>query len=272
MLTNSAIRRAFHGHTFRHLSFRRGLRHEQLVLFLPMLLLPAVAAARDLVLLIGLFALVVAVEAASSRSAAPTSGAALGWAVGMLAVAAVGLGVGLGAALALALYLSVRTTEAFVPEHLWPVPIGLGALGATLLLDLALVALGLERSSFWLALAAAIGSAAAVARQGCHSPAAAPVARLEAAAGAAARRTWSELVLIGSLCLVLALWAALHAHDPALRQVAGTAPLLALPLLAAALVRLGWQGLRPALRPGTDPLAVLLLAAWATAGVLLGGG
>ena len=245
---------------------------ERLVLFLPMLILPTVGAANDLLLLATLFFVVASIEAALW----PAHGRAaerIGLALGALASLAVGLGLGLGAGatLALALFVLVRLVESRVPEALWPIRLALTALATVLLLDLALVGLGLERSSIWLALAAGIGAALAAARhlEGLRAEPRAPM--LDAFAAIARRRALLELVLVGASILVLALYVALLAHEPALRQIDQSRQFLALPLAAAALVRLVWLALGPARLPAADPLAILLMTSWALAGLVLGG-
>lgn len=244
---------------------------ERLVLFLPMLILPTVGAASDLLMLSTLFLVVASIEAALC----PAHGRAaerIGLALGALAwlVAGIGLGLGTGTALALALFVLVRSIESRVPDALWPIGLALTALATALLLDLALVALGLERSSIWLALAAAIGTALAAARRldGLRAEPRAPT--LDAVAAIARRRALLETVSVGAAILVLALYAALLAHEPALRQIDQSRQFLALPLAAAALVRLVWLALGPARLPAADPLAIMLMASWALAGLALG--
>jgi hypothetical protein len=246
----------------------------RLVLFLPMLILPTVGAASDLLRLAALFLVVTSLEAAlwpvRGRLAAPL-GLALGALAWLAAALVLGRGPGSGAALTLALFVLVRSIECRVPEALWPIGLALAALATALLLDLALVGLGLERSSIWLALAAAIGTALAAARHldGLRAEPRAP--RLDAIAPVARRRALLETALIGASILVLALYAALLSHEPALRQFGHGGQFLALPLAAAALVRLVWLALGPARLPAADPLAILLLASWALAGLVLGG-
>jgi len=229
-------------------------RQERFVLFLPMLILPTVAGAHDLLLLTTLFLLLTVIETALEPAQQHDKS---GLALGAIAWLVAGLVLGTGAALTVVLFVLARLIEQRLPEALWPMRLGLAGLAAALLVDLALIALALERSSVWLALAAAIGTATAAARR-LDEFAAEPRALLEAA-------------LIAAGCLVLALYAALLAHEPALGQSAGTGRFLALPLLAAAVARLGWLGLQTTGRRGPDPLAMLLLAAWALVGLALGG-
>ena len=248
----------------------------RLVLFLPLLILPTVGAASDLLLLGALFLVVASIEAVlwPARDRAVDriglASGALAWLVAGL-VLVLGFGLGAGAALALALFVLVRSIESRVPEALWPIGLAINALATALLLDLALVGLGLERSSIWLALAAAIGAALAAARHldGLRAEPRAPT--LDAVAAIARRRALLETVSVGAAILVLALYAALLAHEPALRQLEQSRQFLALPLAAAALVRLVWLALGPARLPAADPLAILLLASWALAGLVLGG-
>lgn len=247
-----------------------GRHHERLVLFLPMLILPMAGGPGDLLLLALLYLVVSGLEAALwpvGERIDERIGRALG--AGVWLVAALVLGG--GAALGLGLFILVRTIEARVPEALWPIGAALAVLASVLLLDLALVTLGLERGSLWLALAAAIGLAAAAARRLRHVASPPPSAGLGAQGGSAGGRALLEAVLLGAFVLVLALYGALLAHEPALRQLAGTGHFLALPLLAAALVRLAGLALAPVRVAGADPVAVLLLAAWAMAGLVLGG-
>ena len=229
-------------------------RQERLVLFLPMLTLPTVAGWRDLLLLGALLLLVTAIERALEP---PRPSDRTGLAIAGLAWLLAGLVFGTGAALTLALFALARSIEQRLPEALWPIRLGLTGLAAALLVDLALIALALERSSLWLALAATIGTATAAARH-LDDHAAEP-------------RIYLEAALIAAGCLVLALYAALLAHEPALDQLADAGRFLALPLLAAAVVRLGWLALEPGRRRRADPLAIGLLAAWALAGLALGG-
>jgi hypothetical protein len=247
---------------------------ERLVLFLPMLILPTVGAASDLLLLGILFLVVASLEAvlcpARDRAAARI-GLALGALAWLAASLALGRGLGTGAALALALFVLVRSIESRVPETLWPIGLALAALATALLLDLALVGLGLERSSIWLALAAAIGAALAAARRLDGLRAEPRASTLDAVAAIARRRALLETVSIGASILVLALYAALLSHEPALRQFDHRGQFLALPLAAAALARLVWLALGPARLPAADPLAILLMASWALAGLVLGG-
>ena len=242
-------------------------RPERLVLFLPLLLLPTVGAARDLVLLATVFLLVTVIEAGLQPAAARPNDKT-GLAVGALAWLVAGLVLGTGTALTLALFVLLRAIETRAPEALWPIRLGLAALVTALLLDLALVALALERSSVWLALAAAIGAASAAAR--CLDNLAGEPAAALPEASAAGPRVWLETALIAAGCLVLALYATLLAHEPALAQLAEKGRFLALPFLAAALGRLCWCGLENRGPRRADPLAVLLLAAWALTAVVLG--
>jgi hypothetical protein len=235
-------------------------RADRLVLFLPVLLLPAAATAQDLWLSATLFLLVAAIEAGLAP-ARPNDKSGL--AVGALAWLVGGLVLGTGSAMALALFVLVRSIEARVPEALWPIRLGLAALATALLADLALIALALERSSVWLALAAAIGIAIAAARElADRSPAPDTLP--------AGSNVYLEATLITAACFVLALYSALLAHEPALARLEGGTRFLALPFLAAALAQLIRLGLGPAGHERRDPLALLLLAAWALASLVLG--
>jgi|GEM_PF-1923552 len=250
---------------------------ERFVLFLPLLLLPAVGGVRDLLLLTTLFLLVTVIEVGlQSAPARPHDKSGL--AVGALAWLVAGLVLGTATALVLALFVLVRSLEQRLPRDLWPrnlwpgdlwpIQLGLAALAAALLVDLALIALALERSSVWLALAAAIGTASAAACR-LDKLAVEPPSPM-AGESATVPRVYLETALAVAGCLVLALYAMLLAHEPVLSQPTGSGRFLALPFLAAAVVRVGWLGLESAGRRRTaDPLALLLLASWALASVVL---
>lgn len=244
---------------------------ERLVLFLPLLILPTVGGLSDLWLLAGLFVLVAALEALLW----PPHGRADRPGIGALLAALAGLGVwlalGAGAALTLGLFVLVRAIESRVPTAFWAIRFALAALACALLLDLALVGLGLERGILWPALAAAIGAAGAAVRQleGCAADAGRST--LDAAAIAARARAFSETLLVAALVLVLALYAALLAHEPTLGLDADNRHFLALPLLAAAVIRLARLTLDRGRKAAVDLPATLLLASWATVGLLLGG-
>jgi hypothetical protein len=62
-----------------------------------------------------------------------------------------------------------------------------------------------------------------------------------------------ECLLVTALILVLALYGALLAHEPALRPLATAGGYLTVPLLAAAVLRLALLGLDRPRRTGADP-------------------
>ena len=121
--------------------------------------------------LVWLYAAVLGIEAALALAvqepASPASGSSLApaelaaaaciAALALLAIAPLGL----GALLTLMLYAGARAAAGSDADMSWAMTLVLGAVSTALLLDLALVALGLQRSSLWLALGAAVGMALA---------------------------------------------------------------------------------------------------------------
>jgi hypothetical protein len=244
-------------------------RSEHLVVFLPVPILPMVGSLPDLLVLAVLYLVAGVLEAVHRPEAQPLDHRQ-GLAVAAAAWLVAGFVLGAAAALTLALFSLVRLVENRAPASNWPLRAALSALACVVLVDLALVTLGLERSSLWLALAAAMGLAAAAGRRLGDLGPAPGIAGLEAAAAIATKRARLETLLLAAAVLILALYGALLAHEPALGQLAGTGRFLALPLLAAALGRLVWLTLETRFT-GIDPAAAVLLAAWFTASLALGG-
>lgn len=239
---------------------------ERLVLVLPILLLPHVGTPDDILRIGCLVAAVLAIDhgLGTGWHAGSTSGgftrAALGIAIG----AGLGLAIGPGAAWPLALFAAVVMLERSArADRDWLVRIGLRALAAALLVDLALVAVDLERSLDWLALGGGIGLALAAA------------ARLQVEAAAAATNEAAddrrlgilETALAVGLVVAIGAHAALLAGDPALAPLARAGGYLVLPFFAFGLLRFGWLAL--ARRDGLDPLGGALLIGWALAASLL---
>ena len=131
------------------------------------------------------------------------------------------------------------------------------------MLDLALVALGLQRSSLWLALGAAVGMALATRQALAETDAKARGDKADRSSQRRPTRSLLELAFACLLALVLALYGALLAHEPALRQLAAEGGYLTVPFLALALLRLGYTALDHGRRPGLDRLGILLLVLWA---------
>lgn len=265
---------------------------ERLVLFLPALLLPAVGTAGDFSLLALLCLCVVtadmALAAGGQRALAVATAAWLG----------AGLLLGIGTAVTFALWFLVRGLEG--QRTGWPA-LALAALGAALLVDLAMVGLALERSGLWLALGAMAGLAGA-AKRGLAETSAESAGRrssghdLAAHERVARERGGLETLFVTALVLGLALYGALLAHDAALRPLAAAGGYLTVPLLALAILRLAMSALaRPQSRPErhperrwrdgaedeaavepaakaatpVDPLTLAAFAAWALAASLL---
>ncbi|HRY25751.1 MAG: hypothetical protein H6852_14935 [Geminicoccaceae bacterium] len=233
---------------------------ERLVLVLPILLLPHVGTPDDILRVGCLVAAVLAIDLGLDTGW-PATPAALGIAIG----AGLGLAVGPGAAWPLALFAAVAMLERTArADQDWLARIGLRALAAALLVDLALVVLDLERSLDWLALGAGISLALAAAER----------LRVEAAAAATRdaaaddRRLGAlETALAVGLVVAIGAHAALLAGDPALAPLARAGGYLVLPFFALGLLRFGWLAL--ARREGSDPLGGALLAGWALAASLL---
>ncbi len=240
---------------------------ERLVLLLPILLLPHVGTPGDLLQIACLLAAVLAIdfglglELPRAREAGNHVPAALGLAIGI----GIGLAVGQGALWPLLLYAALtmleRTAEG---ERGWLARLGLRALAAALLVDLALVALGLERSLDWLALGCGIGLASAATE-------ALKTATSTTGTDGALPEAWPESFLETALAigLVVAIGAhaALLAGEPALAPLARSGSFLVLPLFALGLLRLGWLVFER--RHGPDGLAVASLIAWALAASVL---
>ncbi len=237
---------------------------EHLVLFGPPLLLPLAGTAADWLRLGLVYAILVALEGAlaGGRARLPRRSATLVLGSGL--TLAVVLLLGSGPLLALALIIALRCLEQRTPPTAWPYRLALAALATAVVVDLAVIVLALERSFAWLALGAAIGAGLAANRLR---------RRVEGEPAPAGRRGRSlaalEAALIGALVAILALYAALLAGEPAFIAAAAGGGYLTLPLLAMALLRLACVALDGSPRPGVDPWAVLLLAAWATAALQL---
>lgn len=250
-----------------------------LVLFAPVLILPMVGTAGDIARLVWLYVAVLGVETAlaladqepawptPAKAIAPDLAAAAGLAVlALLAIAPLGLGVLLTAML----YAGARVMASAGARVNWVLALLLGAVSTALLLDLALVALGLERSSLWLALGAAVGMALATRHALAHHDATAQGDEARCSSQRRTTRSLLELAFACLLALVLALYGSLLAHEPALRQLATAGGYLTVPFLALALLRFGYTALDHgrrsgdhARRPGPDRLGILLLVLWA---------
>ncbi len=232
---------------------------ERLVLLLPILLLPHVGTPADILRVGCLVAAVLAIDFGLDTGWRATP-AALGIAIG----AGLGLAVGPGAVWPLAHFAAVAMLEhAARADRDWLVRIGLRALAAALLVDLALVALDLERNLDWLALGGGIGLAFAAAER----------LRIEAAAAATRevendrRIGFLETAVAVGLVVAIGAHAALLAGDPALMSLARAGGYLVLPFFALGLLRFGWLAL--ARRDGLDPLGGALLVLWALAASFL---
>lgn len=243
-----------------------------LVVFAPVLFLPLVGTAGDIALLVWLYCAVLGIEAAvalaGQEPAAPCSakaiaaGQAAAACIGALALLAVAP-LGLGALLTAMLYAAARATAGACARVSWASALLLGAVATALLLDLALVALGLERSSVWLALGAAVGMGLATRQALAEHDATARGDGTNRSSRRRATRSLLELAFACLLALVLALYGALLAQEPALRQLATAGSYLTVPFLALALLRLAYTALDHAGRPGPDRLGILLLVLWA---------
>jgi hypothetical protein len=244
---------------------RRGC--ESLVVFLPIFILPSIGTAADLALVAWLYAAVLLIEAmlalpaGGSPRTAPSAGEGytrIFLVAGCLLTVAP---VGIGALCTLALYTGIRALATAAGERRAIRTVLLDALATAVLLDLPLVALGLERSWLLLALGAAIGGGLAALRL--LERDAAGMAQEAGADSRRARRATLETLLATTLVLALALYGALLAHEPALAHFAVAGAYLTVPLLALLVLRLGAVGFERRCRTGPDGPAILLLATWA---------
>ena len=240
---------------------------ERLVLFLPILLLPHVGTPADLLQVGCLLAAVLAIDLGLGLEL-PRAGRAEGFvptALGLAIGIGIGFAVGQGALWPLLLYAALamleRTAEG---ERGWLARLGLHALAAALLVDLAVVALGLERSLDWLALGGGIGLASAAA----EALAATTAGKgMEGVAPNESIESGLETALAIGLVVAIGAHAGLLAGEPALALLARSGSFLVLPFFALGLLRLGWLALDR--RQGPDGLAVASLIAWALAASLL---
>ena len=242
-----------------------------LAVFAPVLILPLVGTVGDIALLVWLYCAAFGVEAALALAAreprsprpaeasAPELAAACIAVLALLAIAPLGL----GALLAGMLYAGVRAIAGASHRGGWALALLLGAVSTALLLDLALVVLGLERSSLWLALGAAVGMALATRQALAEHDATTQGDGTNRSSQQRATRSLLELAFACLLALVLALYGALLAHEPALRPLATDGGYLTVPFLAIALLRLGYTAFDKTRRPRPDPLGILLLVLWA---------
>ncbi len=247
-------------------------RQRALAVFAPVLILPVVGTAGDIALLIWLYCAVLGIEAAlalgvqepASRHAATATAPELAAAgcIGALALLAIAP-LGPGAVLTLMLYACARAVAGCGARGNWAAALVLGAVSTALLLDLALVALDLQRSSLWLALGAAVGMALATRQALAETDSKSRGNEADRSSQQRPTRSLLELAFACLLALVLALYGALLAHEPALRQLAAEGGYLTVPFLALALLRLAYTAFDHARRPGLDRLGILLLVLWA---------
>ena len=243
-----------------------------LAIFAPVLILPMVGVAGDIALVIWLYLAVLGIEAAlvlaDQKPAAPREAKAIApeqaaaGCIATLALLAIAP-LGLGALLTAMLYAGARAMAGANPRVSWALALLLGAVATALLLDLALVVLGLERSSLWLALGAAVGMALATRQALAEHDATTQGDGTNRSSQQRATRSLLELAFACLLALVLALYGALLAHEPALRPLATDGGYLTVPFLAIALLRLGYTAFDKTRRPRPDPLGILLLVLWA---------
>ncbi len=238
---------------------------ERLVILLPILLLPHIGTLGDILRIACLLVAVLAIDLGLSagldhaRSARGFTPAALGLAIGV----GLGLAIGPGPTWPLTLFAAVVMLErTALANHEWLAPIGLRGLAAALLVDLTIVALGLERSIDWLALGGGLGIALAAADA---------LLSAEAAANDPApgdrRIGLLETTLAIGLVVAIGAHAALLAGEPTLEPLARAGGYLILPLFALALLRFGWLAFER--RTWPDALGGALLIAWALAASLL---
>jgi hypothetical protein len=247
-------------------------RQRALAVFAPVLILPMVGTAGDIALLIWLYGAVLGIEAAlalavqepASPGAAEPGPAEVAAAAGIGALALLAIApLGLGALVTIMLYAGARAAAGSDADMSWVMTLVLGAVSTALLLDLALVALGLQRSSLWLALGAAVGMALATRQALATTDAKTCGDVADRSSRRRPTRSLLELAFACLLALVLALYGALLAHEPALRQLAAAGGYLTVPFLALALLRFAYTALDHARRPRPDRLAILLLVSWA---------
>lgn len=242
-----------------------------LTVFAPVLILPLIGTAGDIARLAWLYCALLGVEAAlalagqapgskrAEKGPAPELVAACLAVLALLAIAPLGL----GALVTAMLYAGARAMATASPRVSLAPALLLGAVSSALLLDLALVVLGLERSSVWLALGAAVGMTLATRRALAEHDAQAQGDGTHRSSQQRATRTRLELAFACLLALVLVLYGALLAHEPALRQLAAEGGYLTVPFLAFALLRLAYTALDHRRRPRPDPLGIVLLVLWA---------
>jgi hypothetical protein len=240
---------------------------ESLVVFLPIFILPSIGTAADLALVAWLYAAMLLIEAMLALPAGASPRTAPSAGEGYTRILLVGgclltvAPVGIGALCNLALYTGIRAIATATGERRAIRTVLLDALATAVLLDLPLVALGLERSWLLLALGAAIGGGLAALRL--LERDAAGMAQEAGADSRRARRATLETLLATTLVLALALYGALLAHEPALAHFAVAGAYLTVPLLALLVLRLGAVGFERRCRTGPDGPAILLLATWA---------
>lgn len=238
---------------------------EHLLVLAPLCLVPNAGTPADILVLALVFASLVGADSALA-SASPL---ARQWTLGTMLGAAFWLAaapvLGIGAMITFGLFLVVRCVDRHVRATSWPARLGLGALATALVVDLSLVTLALERSIVWLALGAAIGAAVAAARMLGPRDAGPSALTDQHAATIDHPRALVEAALVTALVLVLALYAALLAHEPALVTPAIAGGFLTLPLVVLAVLRLAFLALSSERQRGVDPLAACLLGSWALA-------
>lgn len=239
---------------------------ERLLIFVPALILPTVGTLPDLALLALIYATLLAHDAARYLPAGTDRRQAACLLAGTAIPLVTAVLLAPGIALPLALLAAICRLEDRFPL---PQRLLLGALGGALVVDLALVAAGMERGGLWLTLGAAIALAFAAGRELAALPRTAEPAPAKRMAGVDRRLPALEVVLVTALILVLAFYGALLAGEPMLRALAGSGGHLTIPLLAAAVWCLTDRALARPLAAGRDPLAVGLVALWALAATLL---
>lgn len=238
---------------------------EHLVLLLPLLLLP-MAAPADVQRLAFIYVMLVATDvgllalATGSLNPRERTVTAIAGAGAWLGAAPL---LGAGTMLTFGLFVLVRCVEHGLPPRLWLLRLGLTALATALVIDLALVAMAMERSIVWLALGAAVGLATATAWRLRDPEPDDDLRSLPAPALTEPARAPIEAIWVSAIVLILALYGALLAHEPMLTAAASSGGFLSVPFLALALLRLALMTLDRPQHRGPDLLALLLLAAWA---------